>query len=306
MIKNYTVILLFFANTGLLIACGGNTRNASPLVENIHEVTQASIDGDFNTLVAQGNAHWEMRYETTELHSAIFAWEQAILVATEPEEERAELLFPVYVSLARGYYLLGDTFVPREDEEAADFHAHGMEFGARAIALGNEDWTQALLYETPISEAVQTLTIDDIPAVYWYAANAGRWAFGTSRAEVLARKEDIYSMIIRVSELDSSFFYGAPHRYFGVYFTKVPFGSPGLEQSRQHFEVVMDLYPDYLDNFFLYASEYCVAADLREEATEALQYVLDYDIESFSELHAENLAAQRKAQNLMEHLDEIF
>ena len=113
-------------------------------------------------------------------------------------------------------------------------------------------------------------------------------------------------MISRIAELDPTFFHGAQHRYFGVYYTKIPFGNPALDQSRQHFETAMSMFPEYLDNYFLFADEYCRVAQERELAVEALNHVLAADVDAYPELRAENLSSQRKAQYLLDNLDEFF
>lgn len=297
------------AALALATACGGTSRSASPLVENIDEITRATGEGDFQALVDEGNAQWENRLELEALQAAIAAWEQAITVETPADVDRNEALFPVYVSLSRANYFLADAHVrwsSGSDAEMAESYAVGMEYGAQAIALGNEEWTRALVYETPVPEAVSTLTRDDMPAVYWYATNAGRWALATSIAEVLARKDDIAAMMGRLLELWPEFFYGAPNRYFGVYYTKIPFGDPALDMSLTNFEAAMAAFPQYLDNFFLFAADYCRVTNNRERAIEALETVLAFDVSAVPEVIPENTNAQRKAQDMLDNIDEYF
>ncbi len=291
-----------------LVACSG-ANSTTPLVENVDRVTAATEEGDFAALVANADAAWERRSEREAVQEAIDSWEQATRVPTPEGVDRNEALYPVYVNLSLAYYWMGHAHVrfdPSPDEALIALYQQGMEYGQTAIALNNEQWTRALLYETPIPEAVSTLTVDDVPAVYWYASNLGRWGIMRGIATVLANVDDLKAMMMRIEELDPTFFYDGPDRYFGVYYTKLPFGNPDLEQSRQRFERAIEMFPEYLESRVLFAEEYGVITQNRELTEEHLRTVVETDISQWPELLPENANAQRRAQLMLDEIDEYF
>lgn len=288
-------------------ACGASS--ASPLVENVDQATAATGDGDFLALVAEGDAQWDNRGDEAAVQAAIAAWEEAITAATPSDMSRRDALFPVYVKLSMAYYWHAHAhlrWMPDSDDAMMASYDQGKEYAETALALNNDAWTQALLYETPIPDAVATLTADDVPAMYWYATNLGRWGLMRGITTVLANVSDIKAMMDRVEELNPDYFYGAPNRYFGVYYTKLPFGNPDLDQSRARFEANMEAYPQYLETRVLLAEEWAMTTQERAVAEENLQYVVDADVSQWPELEPENANAQRRARQLLEELDEYF
>lgn len=302
---------LKFLMAGLLgavaVGCGG--ASTTPLVENVDALTAASEEGDFSALVAAGDAAWEQRSDRAQVEAAIAAWEQAARVPTPEGVSRRDALFPVYVNLSKGWYWLAHGHL-RWDENSNEAmlaaYEQGMHYGETALALNNDAWTNALLYGTPIADAASTLTAADVPAAYWYATNLGRWGLLRGIATVLANVSDIKAVMDRVYELDAEYFYGAPDRYFGVFYTKLPFGNPDLTQSRQRFEACIERYPQYLETRVLLADDWAKTMQDRALFEEQLAYVVSQDISQWPELLPENANAQRRAQFLLETINEYF
>ena len=293
---------------GLLAACGAPAGSA--VVEDIDNLIAVTNDGDFEALVAAGDEAWENRQELSATLEAIEAWEAAIHAPTAAGVDRRTAMYPVFISLAQAYYWKAHAHL-RFDETATDddmlaTYATGMDYGAQAIALNNDEWRRALLYETPIPEAVVHLTPSDVPAVYWHATNLGRWGLTRGIATVLGRKDDIYAMMNRVEEMDPAYFYNATNRYFGVYYTKIPFGNPAVDESQRRLEECISRHPEYLETRVLYAFDWATVTQNRAVAEEQIQIVLDADIDQWPELYPENLNAQRRAQQLLDELDEYF
>ena len=292
----------------LVAACGAPAGSA--VVEDIDNLIAVTNEGDFEALVAAGNEAWENRQDLASTLEAIESWETAIHAPTPAGVERRAAMFPVFVNLAQAYYWKAHAHL-RFDEAATDedmlaTYSTGMDYGAQAIALNNDEWRRALLYETPIPEAVVHLTPSDVPAVYWHATNLGRWGLTRGIATVLGRKDDIYAMMNRVEEMDPAYFYNATNRYFGVYYTKIPFGNPAVDESQRRLEECISRHPEYLETRVLYAFDWATVTQNRAVAEEQLQIVLDADIDQWPELYPENLNAQRRAQQLLDEIDEYF
>jgi len=292
---------------GVLVGCGG--AGTTPLVENVARVTAATEEGDFAALVAEAEAAWTQRGERAQVEAAIAAWELAVRVPTPSGVDRNAALYPLYVDLSKAYYWLAHGHLRWEDNSEAimlETYQIGMERAQTALALNNDQWTNALRYETPIPEAVSVLGPSDVPAMYWYATNLGRWGLLRGIATVLANVPDIKAMMDRVEALDATFFFGAPDRYFGVYYTKLPFGNPDLDQSRMRLERAIERYPGYLETRVLLAEEWARVTQNREIFETQLQAVIDADLDAYPELRPENENALRRAQYLVERIDEYF
>ena len=305
------VILLMLA--GLVIggttACSKGSLDAG--VADLEARIAASAEGDFDATIAEAEAHWEQRHEEEHVREAIAAWERAITYDTG-DRDRRETLAPVYAQLARGWYWLAHGHLhfmrDRRAREAAqqDAYQRGMEYGRTSLALSNPAWNEALTGGARIEDSVNLLNENDVEAAYWYATCAGRWATIEGLAALLGFKDQIFAILTRAYELDQTFFYRASDRYFGVYYTKVPFMNPDVNRSRDHFMAAINEFPQYLETRVLLAEELYTKTREREAAVQQLQTVLAYDLDGAPEIRAENIRAQARAQQILDSLDEFF
>ncbi len=309
MFKRATAICTLICAAAAWGACGGS--GVSVAVGNVEETIAVTAEGDFAASVAEGNAHWENRSDRAEVEAAIAAWEEAITYPTPADVERRLALAPVYVSLTRAYYWLSHAHQRWEggrdnDEVMRGIYEKGMEYGRTAIAAGNTEWNATLTRGGSLADAAVHLTAADVPAAYWYATNAGRFATLDGLSTLLAYKDDIYAIISRCAELDRGYFYNAPDRYFGVYYTKVPFMNPDLDRAQQHFEYAVQQHPQYLETRVLIAEELATKNGDREGAAEHLRAVVAFDLDGAPELRPENEMAQRRAQEILDNMDDYF
>ena len=108
-----------------------------------------------------------------------------------------------------------------------------------------------------VEEAIQVVGKEGLPAMYWYAVNLGKWSRAKGIAALLGNKDRVKGVLERVLALDETFFYGAPHRYFGVYWSLLPVGRD-LDKSKQHFERSLAIAPNYVGTKVLMAESYAV------------------------------------------------
>ncbi|MFT4703186.1 MAG: hypothetical protein ACI81R_000875 [Bradymonadia bacterium] len=308
-------------------ACGGTSANTTtlatyatggtvcvmapdglPLIENVDRLTRVRHEGNFEVLLAEAEEHWAQRSEKEHVEAAIVAWETAIASPT-PGQDRNEALAEVFTRLAQGYYWLAHAHVRYQaDNDAEMLHLYetGMSCAGNAIALGNSSWNREMLYERPIPESVGLLDDSDAPAVYWYATNLGRWGLLRGIATVISRVSDIYAMMNRVEETSPTYFYGATNRYFGVYYTKLPFGNPDVDQAERRLLANIEAHPEYLESRVLYGFDWGSVTQSRDIAEAQLQFVIDADISQWPDLLPENANAQRRAAQLLADFDEVF
>lgn len=298
------------AATLALSAVGCKKPSLDASVTDLDNRIAASAEGDFNAAVAEGDAHWENRASEEETRLAIAAWERALTYETEGD--RREALFPVVTKITAAQYWLshGHLFfiTRRSDREAQQQAAYQkcMEYGRLALAINNDGWNEAMTSGANINDAVKTLTVEDVAPAYWYSTCAGKWATIEGIAALLGYKDQIFAILTRLTELNDDFYYRALDRYFGVYYTKVPFMSPDLPQSRRLFERAINAYPGYLETRVLFVEEHLTKTGEGDLARAQLEYVINADAAALPEIEPENIRAQRHARNLLARYDEFF
>ncbi|NUN14663.1 MAG: hypothetical protein HUU55_13615 [Myxococcales bacterium] len=279
-------------------ACAGS-RQSDICKDDFY--SKATLQGDAAASYAEAKQSWEERADEAKLRAAIGSWETAAKI--EPWNT------DTYVSLSRAYYLLGDGHLrfdsSKEDEMLAMFDK-GAYNGELALGALDPKYRQRVCGGDAVEDAVKTVDKNAVPAMYWYATNLGKWALAKGILVVLGRKDEIFSVMTRVLELDEKFFYGAPHRYFGAYYTKVPFpdGDPAL--SRKHFDKSLEIEPNYLATRVLMADLLATKTNDRELFATQLQMVLDAPDDVILELKPEQMIEKRKAKDLMADIDVYF
>ncbi|GIW71792.1 MAG: hypothetical protein KatS3mg102_1334 [Planctomycetota bacterium] len=278
----------------LASACG--SRN-SVLLED--EVGRRFDDA--TALLQEGEQHFARREDRVQVHFAIARWEEA--ARTDPTRP------DVWLKLSYAYYWLAHghlRFAGGEEEAMRRAYDKGIVAAEHALKLLAPQFAARVKAGESWEEAVKTAGAEALPALYWYATNLGKWALLEGIVKTLRYKNRIFAIMSRVHELDERFWYAGPHRYFGVYYTKIPFPGGDLEKSRQHFERAVALAPHYLETKVLFASEYAVKAQDEELFRRLLGEVLATPDDVLPDLVPENRVAKKTAQQLLDSIEEYF
>jgi len=254
--------------------------------------------GDATALVDAADELWAKRGEKAKAEAAV----AKLVEATKVDPTRAD----VYLKLAYGYYFLANTHVRWEednDDAMSALFEKGRKAGELAILIQNPEFKKAL-ESTPWPEAVKSVPKEGIASMYWFATNLGKWSLLQGIGVTLGNKPVIKSTMDRVLELDEGFYHGAPHRYFGVYQAKIPFGD--IKKSGEHFDKAIKIAPNYLDTKVLKAQYF--AAKRQDEGLfkQLLNEVIAADPTAIPELEIENKNAQRTAKHLLENIEDYF
>ncbi|MEQ8458817.1 MAG: TRAP transporter TatT component family protein [Sandaracinaceae bacterium] len=287
-----------------LVGCGGSYESAWDEGETTTGTgggEQAEGGGAARAeLISQGDAAWENRGDVEQVRAAIAAWEQAL----EMDGSDADL----WVKVSRGHYFLADGHLSFEDMAAAGEHwQQGIRAAERALSIVSPEFAQRMQAGDRVEDAVSVLGADAVPALYWRASNLGKWARADGFATVLSFKDEIRAVMSHCLENGRDFFFSGPDRYFGAFFAIAPAYAGGdLDRSRQHFEYSISQQPNYFGTRVLMAENLAVKLQDREMFQTQLQYVLDGDPDSLEGAAPENRIEQRKAQALMDRIDEFF
>ena len=245
-------------------------------------------------------AAWAQRGERAALDKAIALWEAE--VASNPGHAST------WARLARAYYLLADghlrTRGPKDEQYLGAFEK-GTAAGERSLAAQSPEFKARVVQEEKVEDAIRVVGRDGIPAMYWYAVNLGKWSRAKGIAALLGNKDRVRGVVSRVLELDETFFYGAPHRYFGAYWSLLPIGRD-LDKSRQHFERSLTIAPAYAGTKVLMAETYAVKKQDRALYVRLLEEVLAQPDDAIAELAPEIRIEKDKARELQTKVDELF
>lgn len=293
---------------GALAGCGASRENLTVSDEELLGGTQA---GDFAQKVAEGEQYWAQRIERAQLERAIATWEEALTLQSEGDTAQRRLAVgDLYTRISRGYYLLADGFARFDsgDSEAAmkKFYDKGVVAAEKALYAYSAEYQQAVASGKSREEALSLLGPEANGALYWYATNLGKWAVIEGIGEALGQVDTIKAMVGRLERDEPSYFYYAPFRYFGGYYTKLPFPGGDAEKSKSYFEKAIASAPQYLGSRVLYAEMYAVKVDDEDLFREQLQIVLDAPADADPEIEAENLIEKKKAQKLLDDADDFF
>jgi tetratricopeptide (TPR) repeat protein len=295
-----------------LAACGTSREGT---VIDADKVLTAQAQGDFQKIVAEGDELWKERKDRAKLEQAIAKWEESTTVATPDmsEDQRRKALGDVYQKVSRGYYFLADSHIrtaggdpDATDEQMKEVFNKGVLAAEKGLGVYSKEFAQEIRQEKPWPEAIKVLDDGAVPLLYWYATNIGKWALLEGFTEILSRKEDIKAIMDRVEAKDPTYFHGAPMRYFGAYYTKLPFPGGDLPKSEEYFKKAIAADPNYLATRVLFAENYATKMDNKELYREHLEFVLKFDLSQAPDLLPENHFEQIKAKAMLDKIDDTF
>jgi prepilin-type processing-associated H-X9-DG protein len=291
-----TLSLVLLASTA--IGCAGS-RQIGLCADNIY--TAVSGDGDLAATLEAAEAAWASRGDTARLQEAITQWEKALTLAPGNHE--------VYERLARANYFMADghlRFVEDAEEQMLQTYEKGTYYAELGLGLAAPSFRDRVCAGDYVEDVVTDLSTKGVPSMYWYATNLGKWALATGLLVALGNKDKIFAMMTRIKATMPDYFYGAAERYFGAFYTKIPFPGGDEELSKENFESSKSRFPDYLATRVLMADLHATKFDNRAMFVDELNYVLAASADVIPEIAPENAVEQKKAAALMEDLDDYF
>ncbi|HXU83006.1 MAG TPA: TRAP transporter TatT component family protein [Polyangia bacterium] len=248
---------------------------------------------------AAAEAAWAQRGDRAQLEKAIAQWESAL--AQKPDD------VAILGHLSRAYYLLADGFL-RKPEDKKAYLANmnkGTGYGERGVAAASPAFKAKVKDGEKVEEAIKLVGREGIEPMYWYVVNLGKWARAEGLAALLGNKDRAKGVMTRVLELDETFFHGAPHRYFGAYWSLLPVGRD-LDKSKQHFDKSLAIAPNYAGTKVLMAETYAVKKQDRALFDKLLGEVLAMPDDAMPGLEPEVRIEKDKARELQAKANELF
>ncbi len=168
------------------------------------------------------------------------------------------------------------------------------------------------VYNLPLSDFQKTLANlhkKDVDQLFWAGNGWTTWIrHQKGSPESLAQLVKIEQIMLRVVELDETFYFGGAHLFLGAYHgSKPPMFGGKPELSKRHFEKALSISNrQFLPALVLYAQTYGRMTFDRELYADLLQEVLDFNLESQSDIFLSNLVAKRQASSMLEQIDQFF
>jgi len=278
------------------MACAGRT---AAWEADSAAMASAGEEGGAAEVKAEAAAHWAKRTDAEEIRKAIALWNKAV----EADPKDAESL----VNLTHAYYFLADGYLRGDDEAYLSTLDQGVSYGERALMAISPEFEKRMRGGDKLEEAIESIGVDGVGALYWYATNLGKWAKKKGFAVLLGQKDKVKAIMERCLKLDATFFHGAPDRYFGAFYAIAPgFAGGDLDASEKHYATSLELAPYYLGTRVLMAENLSVKRQNRELFEEQLKIVLDADENAVPELRPESLVEKAKAKELQQKADDLF
>lgn len=140
---------------------------------------------------------------------------------------------------AQGFYGYSYGFIETEDTaRAGALYRRCYDYARRTFSLRGFNIDPETAAADDLQAAVAGAGKDDVPAIFWTGSCLGKWAdMNRDNIAGVAGLGNVAILMQRVIDLDDSYYYGAAHLFFGVYYGGLsPMFGGDFALSEQHFE----------------------------------------------------------------------
>ena len=149
----------------------------------------------------------------------------------------------------------------------------------------------------------------DVDLLFWAGNGWATWIRPQAGSpQSLIQLPQLEQIMLRVLELDETYYHGGAHLFLGAYYgSKPPLLGGNPELSRSHFERSLSISNrQFLPALVLYAQTYARMTFNQELYVSLLQEVIDFPIESQPNSGLANQVAKHNARRLLDEVDQFF
>jgi hypothetical protein len=163
-----------------------------------------------------------------------------------------------------------------------------------------------------LSELEQTLAdldSDDVALLFWAGNGWATWLrHQEGSPESLIQLPQLEKIMLRILELDETYYHGGAHLFLGAYYgSKPPLLGGNPELSRRHFERALSISNrQFLPALVVYAQTYARMTFDRDLFVSLLQEVIEFPIKNKPDSGLVNQVAKHNARRLLEEVDLYF
>jgi len=225
------------------------------------------------------------------------------VIKSDPENGRFLLL------ACQGYAAYALAFAEDSPERALAFYTRAWDYGARGLeSLGVPQ--KVFTSDAPaMRQALAKLERKDVPLVFWTASAWGSAVIlQLADPDAIASLPSINAMMEWVKEKDSTYYYGGPYLYFGIYYGSFPpllGGRPDL--AKENFErAIAAGEGKFLMTYVFYAKTYAVETQDERLFEALLDHVIDASADVLPEQRLANAVAKKRAHEALARKSDFF
>jgi len=215
----------------------------------------------------------------------------------------------LHVYAAQAYYGLSYGFKEDSDRKRANnYYQRGLKHGLIALELEGLNNVKKLNDEQ-LEAKLQKLNKDNVAALFWTASNWAKWIdLNRNDPASLIQLSKSTAMMQRVIELDSTFYYGGAHMYFGVYYgARAPMFGGDFTKSEEHFDLARKINDNKLLIVDLLQAQYLSRQMFdQQDFHNRLTFIINAPEDLYPELTLLNQIAKRKARLLLKQEGKWF
>jgi len=260
-------------------------------------VKDNSIDSNIDHLEKWGRIYWDQRSSPEKAKLAPKFIGNAVSLSNKNYE--------LSVLLSRAYHFQGH-YLEQTTAIKDSLFQLGMVAGYNALMWQLDiegDPEDGLLPENIIS-ILPDISVEEVPALYWWTVNFGRIMINKPILERLKFQESFEAVLYKLTSLEPNYYFGGPYRTLGVFYSRIP--GADLNLAKTNFEQSIQIFPKYFATQVLMAEYYYVKIGDREKFHELLEKVVNDDPTNLPAAMGENLNEQKKAQKLLEKEASLF
>jgi tetratricopeptide (TPR) repeat protein len=261
----------------------------------------------YQSALAQANQAFEAKHQSGKLKEAFQGYQSAHQLKAGDRK--------VYERLMRCIFYLTEYEMGGENDQKAEkieLLAQGKEYGFQAIQL-NSRMKQALTERQDWGVIASYGASEDVGILYWLAVCWGRWGELKGITSAAADIGKVQALMDKANALNDTYFAGGPDRFYGVFYMKIPkVSGQDSAKARTHFQRAIQLAPDYLPNYLLFARYYCVGEDDEELFVELCNEIIAKEKEASlidPDWKLDNMEAIKRAKMWLKddyYMNELF
>jgi len=282
------ILLLFFLAT-FPAACANKTMTVGAAAYLLEDIANASYKQSNLRVIKDGMPAYLLLMDG--------------MVEALPDNDR------LLISAAQGYASYASAFVEGNDKPyAIALYSRAKGYALRALAVRG--------FKNPLSsnfddfkKSLSQMDEDEVPYLFWAASCWGSWiALNMESMEALAELPRVELIMNRVLALDEGFYYGGPHLFMGILQAARPKIAGGdLPKAREHFLKAIELgQGKFLMAYIYYADNYARKAFEKDLFIATLNEALKKPADIVPELTLLNTVAHKKANAMLNQVDEYF
>jgi len=211
---------------------------------------------------------------------------------------------------SRGFFSYALAFVEDIDSDrAGNLYRRAVKYGDRAL---EERYSLSLLSIQSLDRfksIIDKFDTDDLEAMFWTATSWSSWInLNLNNPAALADLPKVEVLMLKILELDETFYYGGANLFFGVYYGSRPpplGGDPG--KARNYFERCIKISGgNFLMHYVYYARYYAVQTQNQDLFSELLEKVVNASLDILPEQRLVNAVAKKKAAKLLSEKENLF